>query len=75
MIISTMSAGKSHHEVGTRVRIKGIDCPHDSDLNGQEGELRNPFRGFPIQDVGIRLDDGTNVSLHIHEFEVIDGGI
>lgn len=70
-----MMAGKSHLEIGTRVRIKNIKDPNDKDLNGQCGILRQPFRGFPIQDAGIRLDDGTNVSLYLGEFEEVKEGV
>jgi hypothetical protein len=66
-----MFAGRSKHEIGTRVRITGITDPNDADLNGEEGTLRHPYRKFPEQDVGIRLDNGTNVSLRLGEYEVI----
>lgn len=69
-----MFAGKSRHEIGVRVRITGITDPNDADLNGKCGTLRHPFRGFPIQDVGIRLDDGVNVSLHLNEYELLIKG-
>lgn len=51
-----MKAGNTHHELGTRVRIANITDPNDIDLNGREGVLCRPFRKFPVQDVGIRIE-------------------
>ena len=73
MVTNTQFAGISRHEIGSRVKISGIVDPNDIDLNGKTGTLRHPFRKFPIQDVGIRLDDGTNVSVHLNEYELIKG--
>lgn len=51
-----MKDGRLQHEIGARVRIKGITDPYDVDLNGREGVLSRPFHKFPIKEIGIRLD-------------------
>jgi hypothetical protein len=71
------TAGKSPHEIGTRVRLRNITDPDDVDLNGREGKLWHPFRGFPIQDVGVVLDQLAGeprpipVGVYLREIEVI----
>lgn len=69
-------AGRSQYKVGTRVRLKGITDPFDKDLNGREGILVQPFKKFPIQDVGVLLDTGDPhdprpVTVYLNEFEVV----
>jgi len=51
-----MKAGNTNYETGTRVRIANIADRNDLDLNGREGVLCRPFRQFPIQEVGIRIE-------------------
>ena len=71
-----MKAGNSYHDVGTRVRVANISDPNDVDLNGRVGTLCMPFRGYPIRDVGIRIDPTfsdmeRSVTVFKNEFEVI----
>jgi hypothetical protein len=72
-------AGRSSHDIGTRVRITGIVPEYDADLNGRTGSLCRPFHRFPIRDVGVWLDadplqglpEGP-VTIHLNEYEVIE---
>lgn len=70
-------AGKTHCEVGTKVRVKGITDQHDKDLNGRTGVLCQPFYKFPIRDVGVRLDGGEgevseeSITIFLNEFETV----
>jgi hypothetical protein len=75
-MIDAMKAGRSIHEVGTRVRLKNIRDKYDLDLNGKEGTLAQPFNGFPIRDVGVLVDTGDldnpkPACIYLNEFEVV----
>lgn len=53
-------------EFGARVKIirvspleSGRGCLPDKDLEGQTGTLTNPFSGFPVEGVGVFLENPT----------------
>lgn len=72
-----MKAGRSNHNIGTRIRIKNL-TGDDSDLNGVTGELTHPFASFEANYVGVYLDDEMVSASGIcnlaseNEFEVIE---
>ena len=51
-----MKAGKSNHEVGTRIKIKNLSGD-DADMNGLTGKLTHPFGCYPANYVGVWLDE------------------
>ena len=72
-----MNAGKSEYQCGVRVRIKGLKGGEDSFLTGRTGTLTHPFGCFPIGDVGVYLDDRSDMTMGIcnllnGEFEIIE---
>jgi len=70
-----MKAGRSNYDLGIRIRIKGL-TGEDAELNGKQGTLTHPFGCFPIGDVGVYLDDTSEMhmgicNLLIGEFEPV----